>query len=171
MELGPELMSWLDDVEALANERLQMVTDQVLSEASILRSEIDVLMEGITDPLLLVANEHQIAADELEEAALRLQDSADAANSGVIPGPGDGYGGPNRPYPNVPHEATSEDIANLTVTTEIAAGTLQSEGAAYREATSEMTSAVGRILAAIPKNVPVELTVRVDDRGKLHIVG
>lgn len=71
--MGQEFLTFLDDVQALALERLNIAAEEALASTEFTPGEILAQFnELVTDPLILVAGLQQIAALKLAEAAEML---------------------------------------------------------------------------------------------------
>jgi hypothetical protein len=162
--MGADLMAWLSNVERLAQERLEAVRADVLSQSEILREEIGILMEEIGSPLTLVANEHGIAAGELMRAADELSSAAESHNHSdtgdLIKGTG-----------VEPNSLAGDPLSQAITSAEISAEVLETEGNAYRQATADMQAAVSQIVSAIPRRIDVDVDVHVADERVYAEVG
>ena len=147
---GPALMAWIGQVDLLAQQRIEAARQEVINQGIALRDQVDILMQGISGPLILVANEHHIAAQALYDAAIALGADPNA---------------PSTPLPasSVVDTTQAADLINTSaITVDRAAKALTEEGFKYRDATSEMTGAVQLIVNSIPKNIPVDVDVNVN---------
>jgi hypothetical protein len=144
--MGQQFIDVLAEADRLAQERLALIRDQVVAESAILREQIDILMEGISDPMTLVAN-------DLGHAAALLIDAGNAWTTPPV-GDGTGGGGGGGGYYD-PHNPPNGLDPNGVITT--AANTLQSEGTAYRAANATQTAALATAIASIPGRIVVQV--------------
>lgn len=142
--MGPEFLSWLDSLQEIADERRQAIESDALAAANARRDRLDEIMEGVADPLILVAEKHGVAADELLAAATNLRDATSPGHSGpvdpVSPG-GPGQGDENMR----PHSAGEVGAA---VQAGMAAGSQALAEAARQLAASTSNAAVSEQQAA-----------------------
>lgn len=86
--IGPEFITFLDEVQRIATENAAAAREQILAESDAFRQDIRDTVTAIGDPLLFVANSLGISADELSAAADDLSASADRLGRAGGP-PGD----------------------------------------------------------------------------------
>jgi len=132
---APALLEYLSWVEGIAQQRLEQARQTVLDKADELKIHVQGVLDTIVDPLLLVAQEHGIAAEALLEAGLALNPNQSHDYSGATGGD------------NIGDQKWTNDLNSVIATTEAAASVLSSEGAAYRAATAQMVNAVYNVLS------------------------
>ena len=152
MAMGQQFIEMLEEADRLAQLRLDLIREQVIEESNILRDQVAVVMEGITDPLMLVANELGIAAEALIAAGVALNPGGE--------GSGPGFDDPRHPGRGGIGDGRETDNAAISAGLQTASDTLAAEGAAYREATARNTQLLADAIASIPGRIVVHNVIK-----------